>query len=244
MEAQLQGAGAEFSVLLAGDFNEDAFRLASTETHGSCALITSDLVVAKFAALGLNVSAACSAGTIGTATWDPTLNDLADRFSSNNFHQVLDYVIEHSTSAPAGGRVSDHGANVVHTAKTAASQSWAGTFCSSSMLGETGDTTTGSATALTDHNMVTARFSLPVAPSDGTLPAGVQSGFATVVADWVGGTVGDGACGQLETPCLADSNCCNGPYSWNGRDMYVRSNCWLDRGAFIRDLPCLTLRAA
>ena len=73
---ELRSAGFEYSVLMAGDFNEDAFELQSTQPAGSCSLIRPGLVVDKFASLNLDLAAACADGRIGygnldiiTATW-------------------------------------------------------------------------------------------------------------------------------------------------------------------------------
>ena len=123
-----------YSILFGGDFNEDVFSGAARSSTPDCDLITSADVQAKFASIGMDVASACAAGLIGTPTWDPLTNDLAYEFTSTKEAvEVLDLLIQHSSSAPsptpppaaAGDDVLLK--NVVSTLKT--EEAWAGTFC-------------------------------------------------------------------------------------------------------------------
>ena len=70
--------------------------------------------------------------------------------------------------------------------------------------GVAGNTTTGTATALTDHNIVTAQFTLPEVPHSPmlTMPLFARQRFAAVTSRWASAGVMDGTCGQYQTPCV------------------------------------------
>jgi hypothetical protein len=212
--AALAASGVAYSVLFGGDFNEDIYSRSSTSAAAQCAKIGDETVKAKFAQVGIDLAAACAASAIGVPTWDPTNNDLAKRFSKgSDKHQVLDLLVQHSTSASESAPAA---ANHVHVLRTV--KAWSGQFCDDATLGVLGSVKSGTATALTDHNAVTASFTLPSASSASA--AGAAAAVDTVVSAW-SGQVAHAACGQAGISCVVDSNCCNADYSWTG----VKQHC-------------------
>jgi len=170
-------------------------------------------VLAKFASLGFDLPSVCASGVIGTPTWNPTENDLAGRFSSSGTHEILDYLILHSSSEEAATSPS----NDVRTLKS--DNPWTGTFCSSSTLGTLGDTDVGRANALTDHSVVIAKFSLP--NGDSALPEAATAVFDAVVAKWsTSSGAQEAACGQTGAVCGFDTNCCEAEHSWTGVEQH------------------------
>lgn len=124
-------------------------------------------------------------------------------------HEVLDLLVQHSTSA--SGSAGSPAANHVHVLRTVTP--WSGQFCTDATIGEAvaSNVQSGTATALTDHNAVTASFTLPGASSASA--AGAGAAVDTVVSAW-SGQVALAACGQTDISCAVDSNCCNADYSW------------------------------
>ncbi|CAB9498118.1 expressed unknown protein [Seminavis robusta] len=209
LESFRGSSNAAFSVILGGDFNEDAYHFQSHDDSANCGLITNDQVFQKFHSVGLGLLGACQTGIIGKPTWDPTNNDLADRFSEDSTHQVLDYLIQHSSSSSSSNPV-----NVVTTLKT--KEPWSGQFCHDTTLGEAkpNNLYRASAYALSDHNLVTATFTLP--DSSGASTWAARIAFNNAVRSWNSGIVDEAACGQQGTVCWTDDDCCNSAYSWNG----------------------------
>lgn len=224
----LRGAFREarvpFSIVLGGDFNEDIYNRQSKRTTSNCGLLLNDdsqLVKQKFDSLNLDVTEACQRGIIGTPTWDPTNNDQAKRGSSSGTHQVLDYLIQHSSSSSS---VNVTPINQVTTLKT--KRAWQGQFCIDTNLGEAGRNNlyTSNAYALADHNLVTASFLLPI--GSGSL-VDAYLAFNNVVRKWnndIHGEVDRAACGQQDTVCRTDADCCTAEYSWNGQGQHCDSD--------------------
>jgi len=215
VEAALRLTGAAFSVVLGGDFNEDAYHRQHTNASVDCSLINFPLVIDKFASMGLDIVAACLSGAIGQPTWDQTNNELAGAFTGHDIHQVLDYLFVQSSSEAA--RIHAASAkNEVRTLRTAVP--WNGTFCESDVLGTIGRTYTDSFHALTDHNAVVASFDLPPATTtDASLAA---AAFAEAVLEWrTNAGAQQAACGQEGTQCAIDANCCDGEHSYYGREL-------------------------
>jgi len=208
-EAALREAGVPFAVVLGGDFNEDMYGLTSKQSTGNQCTSVADRSTNKLASVNLDLHAACAAGAIGAPTWDPTKNDLTAIFSSSGIHEALDYLILHSSSAPASAAPAP---NNVATLKTDAA--WAGTFCESAMQGTLGGTFKRSVNALTDHERITATFALPASPADKEAATSTAKvAFASMVDSWTT-EVQAAACGQSGSQCAFDSNCCNEQYSW------------------------------
>lgn len=218
LAAAMRGAGASFATVLGGDFNEDAYALGHEAAAADCGKVADAQVIAKLAAVGLDLPAACAAGAVGAPSWDPTHNDLAARFSHGAAHEVLDYVIRHSASDPSGSPAVAPPRNVVRPLKK--TEAWAGSFCESATLGTLGTTYPGTAHALTDHNVVTASVPLPrPAPASGA----AATAFRDVIGAWVGLSGADAAsCGQAGdgwgTVCASDAGCCGADYAWAGSE--------------------------
>jgi len=221
LSAELETAGVSYSVLFGGDFNEDIYGRSSSSDQPQCELVTSWLVKSKFASVGIDVDAACKADKIGIPTWDPTNNDLAKRFSSTGLHEVLDLVIQHSSSATSSnGVAAEIAQNTVHILR--AKTPWTGTFCDDAEQGVLGNTRSGKATALTDHNAVTAAFPLPAASEDSDAAEGAVMLVDGVMSTFIG-QVASSACGQEGVQCAVDDNCCDSENSWTG----VGQTCWI-----------------
>lgn len=237
LSAELEAAGVSYSVLFGGDFNEDIYGRNSSSDQPQCELVTSSLAKSKFASVGIDVDAACKADKIGIPTWDPTNNDLAKRFSSTGLHEALDLLIQHSSSTTSSnGVAAEIAQNTVYTLR--AKTSWTGTFCDDATKGVVGNTQAGNATALTDHNAVTAVFQLPAASEDLAAAEGAVVLVDGVMNTWIG-QVAASACGQEGVQCAVDDNCCDSENSWNGVGQTCSSfectpesnagvRCWLD----------------
>ena len=220
--AMLRATGSPFAVVLGGDFNEDAYGLTSTANGRRCERISVGAAT-KLASVSLDVHAACASGAIGVPTWSPSTNDLSARFTEGNKHEVLDYIVMHSSSSEAKPPAAP---NSVATLK--ANAKWSGTFCDSSSLGTLGGTRRGEASALTDHNSVTATFRLPDAPADrATALFWTTNAFNMMLRPWVTSKgAQEASCGQTGALCASDSNCCEARVSWSG----VEQHC--DRTSF------------
>uniref|UniRef100_A0A7S4RC95 EGF-like domain-containing protein n=2 Tax=Ditylum brightwellii TaxID=49249 RepID=A0A7S4RC95_9STRA len=193
-----------FSVVLGGDFNEDAYSRESQAPDPNCGLISSTLVERKFSSVGLDIHDACGSNVIGEATWDTTKNDLADRFSDGSAHQVLDYLIQYSSS-----HSGESPKNIVGVLKSKVA--WNGKFCEDTFSGHT---FTDTAYALSDHNTVTATFQLPQGEANSNVNAALAA-FNNAIDSWTNGKLADNAaCGQEDSLCFDDSDCCSKDYSW------------------------------
>jgi len=214
LSENFSNAGIPYSVLLGGDFNEDAYGKNSQRSEAACDLITSSLVQQKFESIGLDIKAACEENAIGVPTWDPWSNDLADRFSDDSTHEVLDYLIQHSSS-----HASLMANNAVSVFKT--KDVWTGEFCDNTSLGGLipGNLDEGEAHALTDHNIVTATFKLPNRAIIGGNNDAVSLFDDTIFA-WDNGLVDETACGQEASVCWTDDDCCDAEYSWTGQGQH------------------------
>uniref|UniRef100_A0A7S2IEL5 EGF-like domain-containing protein n=1 Tax=Helicotheca tamesis TaxID=374047 RepID=A0A7S2IEL5_9STRA len=201
-----------FSVILGGDFNEDIYSRNSLSANPGCGSITSDLVEQKFGSVGLHIRDACTSNKIGNPTWDPTRNDLAGRFSESGTHQVLDFLIQHSSSHAGNGPE-----NVVSVLKS--KTPWSGQFCE----GYLDVPSSGTASALSDHNVVTATFQLP----QGTSTSNMDDALATyknAINSWINGNLVDNAaCGQEGSGCGTDSDCCSKEHSWTSSGQYCNN---------------------
>ena len=214
LSTEFAAAGVSYSVLFGGDFNEDIYGRNSRSDQPQCELVTSSLANSKFASIGIDVVAACQNGKIGTPTWDPTNNDLAKRFSSSGLTEVLDLLIQHSTSTASGNDVAAEIAqNTVYNLRSLVP--WTGTFCDDGSAGVIGGTHAGSATALTDHNAVTAVFQLPAASTDAAAAETAASVVDGVMSTWIW-KVAASSCGQNGVQCAVDGNCCDSTNSWTG----------------------------
>lgn len=202
--------------MLGGDFNEDAYGLASSSSGRRCDLI-SEAAATKLAAVSLDVRAACASGAVGTPTWSPSSNDLAGRFNGvGGKHEVLDYILLHSSSS---GPATPAAPNSVETLKV--DRKWSGTFCGSSVLGTLGETYSGEASALTDHNTVTATIQLPDVPMNGKA-TGAAAAFESMLRSWRSDAgAQEAACGQSGALCAFDTNCCEAHFSWS----HVEQHC-------------------
>lgn len=121
----------------------------------------------------------------------------------------LDYLIQFSSSSH---HVSTHNSNPI-VAKNRVSvfrtvdHAWSGQFCTDSAVGEAvpGNVYAGTAHALSDHNLVTATFELPVSsPLSSSSPARAVAAFGKALADFQSIVLDDAACGQEEAVCWAD----------------------------------------
>jgi hypothetical protein len=204
-----------YAIILAGDFNEDAYGLSSASTGPRCDLISEDAAT-KLGALSLDVRAACASGAVGQPTWSPSTNDLAEKFSEGSKHEVLDYIVLHSSSPFSPPPAA---ANVVATLKIDAT--WSGSFCESSILGTLGATYDATAKALTDHNTVTAAVEVP----DGADKiAEAAAAFDDMLLSWRSSQgAQEAACGQRGSICGVDTNCCEAPFSWTGVEQHCDS---------------------
>jgi len=216
LSAEFKEAGVSYSVVFGGDFNEDIYGMSSTSDQVQCDLVTSASAKSKFARIGIDLDAACDAGKIGKPTWDPTNNDLARRFSSNpSKHEALDLLVQHSSSTAA----TEIARNTVHVLRTTDEAAWSGTFCDDSTRGVLGETRSGTATALTDHNAVTAVFPLPLPSTSTTVGGSATIAVDSVMSSWIG-QVAAASCGQTGVICAIDGNCCNADYSWTGTEQH------------------------
>lgn len=226
---------APAAVVLAGDFNEDAYNLKLLRPSSvqvtvdrqrwvaPCSMIGRDgRLATMFKQIGLDLHSACVAGKIGTPTWDPTNNDLANLFDGGKL-EILDYIVRHSYNGGTGGAVEDVGEASVLT--LAAATPWPGTFCESSVVGTVLGTFSKKVTALTDHQAVLTRIPIPVsnAASYGYSGSGfgreplaeVLSKLDDALARFDKGGAQEAACGQKDTKCLFDEHCCVGQNVWD-----------------------------
>lgn len=219
---------APAAVILAGDFNEDAYNndLKYKPPSAPCSMIDTDLIATSFKQVGLDLHSACVAGKIGTPTWDPTKNDLADLFSKGKTgHEILDYIVRHSYNGGTGGTVEDVGEASVLT--LAAATPWTGTFCEEELGTVLGlGTFSQKVTALTDHQAVLTRIPIPVSNAASYGYSGSGSGFGReplaevlsklddALARFDKGGAQEAACGQKDTLCLYDEHCCVGQNVW------------------------------
>lgn len=225
---------APAAVVLAGDFNEDAYnlKLHTVDRQGWAAPCSIASMIGRdgrlatmFKQVGLDLHSACDAGKIGTPTWDTTKNDLADLFSDGGKLEILDYIVRHSYNGGTGGAVEDVGEASALT--LAAATPWTGTFCESSEFGTSMGMGTYSkkVTALTDHQAVLTRIPIPVSNAAsysgysgsgfGREPlAEVLSKLDDALARFDKGGAQEAACGQKDTRCLLDEHCCVGQNVW------------------------------
>lgn len=218
LAASLRSTGAPYAVVLGGDFNEDMYGLNLKTSGVDCGALTGDRRVRdKLRSVGLDLAAACGT-TVGTPTWDPTLNDLAARFSSSGTHEVLDYLVLKAWSSSAAPQTPVNAVSVLRTAER-----WSGTFCESSTLGTLGKSGPGTASALTDHNAVAATFHLPEGGSASSAAAAAAA-FDAAAAKWRSRAgAEEAACGQSGTLCGVDANCCSAASSWSGVEQHCDS---------------------
>jgi hypothetical protein len=209
LSTEFEAAGLSYSVVFGGDFNEDINGRYSYSDQPRCDLVTSPLVKSKYKSVGIDVAEACQKGKIGQPTWDPTNNDLAKRFSSTGLHEVLDLLIQHSSSTAS----SEIAQNTVYNLR--AKVPWTGTFCDDGSTGVIAGIYTDSATALTDHNAVTAAFQLPAASTDSAAAEAAADVLDDVMSNWKF-EVAASSCGQDGVQCAVDENCCDSENSWNG----------------------------
>ncbi|EOD26953.1 hypothetical protein EMIHUDRAFT_468925 [Emiliania huxleyi CCMP1516] len=215
--AALGGAGLAYSVVMGGDFNEDAYAAAASATP-DCSLITDQLTVQKMGAVGLDLPAACATGAIGPYTWDTSTNDLAAIFSDGDSYEasLLDYLVYSSSSD--GALTGAATPNEVSTLRAA--DAWAGVFCESDIFGTLAPSAPGTAHALTDHNIVTATFALPVTGGGGGAAAATAAFEASVAAWREPSGAQEAACGQQGAVCFYDTNCCEAAFSWTGVEQH------------------------
>jgi len=204
LSESLSANGVSFSFIIGGDFNEDAYHLESKDSGVDCSLITDDSVKQKFESLNMDVLQACENGVIGEPTWDPTNNDLADRFSDSPTHEVLDYLIQFASSTTSENPVND-----VSVLKT--KTPWNGQFCKDDY-----ETYQDTAFALSDHNIVTASFTIPDTIPGSTFAKAKQAAIPSI-KNWNQVEVDNAACGQIDAVCWTDANCCTVDYSWTGQ---------------------------
>ena len=195
LEADLKSTQAPFTIVLGGDFNEDAFALKGRSTVPNCNLITHSETIRNFKAMNFDVRSACQHKLIHKATWDPTANDMAGKFSKSGTHEILDYVIMHSSS----GQEYDV-PNTVYSPRY--TRGWWGIFCHATAAGYLKGIYFDRAKSLSDHQLVTANIPLPEAT--GSSAAAVNA----FNASFDGFPVQRASCGQTGTTCLVDSNCC------------------------------------
>lgn len=212
MASKLSKQGQPFSIVIGGDFNEDAYGKQKTTPGVDCSQINDPLVLAKFATLNLDLVAACQNGMLGKGTWDTSTNDLAKRFSSSDKFEALDYVILHSDSTTA----SDPPPLKQTAGAIRRKTPWKGSFCDNGMMGWVGGSSEGVAHALTDHHVVTASVTLP--PRNGEEKDLIEDATAIVQSvlnpeSEVDGFAG--ACGQESSFCLLDGDCCGDGHRWN-----------------------------
>ncbi len=204
IDDDLTASGAAFSIIVGGDYNEDAYHLTHKAPGSACNKITDGNVKTKFNALGFDLEENCKDGVFGQPTWDPTNNDLAGRFSTSGRHEVLDYLIEYGSSGAA-----EVATNNVH--QLSYTPGWSGQFCNDSSQGVLGGVKSGTAHSLSDHNAVVASFDLPPAMSSVVSPTTVFNAAFDQYA------VQEAACGQASTQCVVDTNCCRSPeYAFDG----------------------------
>ena len=204
IDNQLSAAGASFSIIIGGDYNEDAYSLNHKSATPACEKITNRDVKTKFNALNFDLVRNCQDGIIGAPTWDPTNNDLAGRFSTSGKHEILDFLIEYGSSDTA----KDAKNNVYNISYA---PGWSGQFCDNPSQGVLGGTHQGNAKSLSDHNAVVASFDLPYAAS--TIPDAANV-FDAAFDQFA---VQKAACGQASTQCVVDANCCRSKeYSFDG----------------------------
>jgi hypothetical protein len=204
IDTKLSATGAAYSIIVGGDYNEDAYSMNHTGAFSDCNKITDTDVKTKFHALNFDLDDSCQKGAIGASTWDPTVNDLAAKFSSSGKHEVLDYLIEYAHSGAFADTL-----NVVHNLRY--TSGWTGQFCNDAFQGEISGTTSGTVRSLSDHNAVVARFALPA--MNASTP-NVTTVFNTAFDQFA---VQTAACGQADAACVVDSNCCRSPeYAFDG----------------------------
>ena len=117
---------------------------------------------------------------------------------------MLDYLIEYGSSDQA-----TDAANWVFNLRY--TPGWAGEFCEKAFQGDISGTTSGIAQSLSDHNAVVSSFNLPQAT------ASSQDSVEEFNAAFDQFNVQAAACGQANTKCVTDSNCCRSPeYSFDG----------------------------
>jgi len=204
IDARLHAADAAYSIIIGGDYNEDAYHLNHRSPEVACERMGDVDVNTKFHALNFDLEHSCRNGLVGAPTWDPTHNDLAGRFSRTGKHEVLDYLIEYANSEQVGGTP-----NLVHNVRY--TPGWSGQFCDDALQGVLGGTARGTAHSLSDHNAVVARFALPPLTGTSVDATGIFQGTFDQFP------VQAAACGQADTQCMTDSNCCRSPeYAFDG----------------------------
>ena len=197
LRAQFSRVGAEVTIVVAGDLNEDAYGGSSRDAAVDCHRIDNRLTAAKFQVLGCDLQAECVAGKIGEPTWNTDRNTLAAQFGSPRSFELLDYVLRVDPDSIVEQPVNQ----VFHPRST---DGWPGTFCSDPTLGKLSPRTNGVAKALSDHEPVLATLRLTNAAS--AKPSNVIA--AAFRAGLDGFDARAGACGQADTQCGDNTNCC------------------------------------
>lgn len=210
-------ADIPYSILLGGDFNEDSYTYQNEGANSACDKITSNITRVMFSNLNFDIKGACDAGKIGIPTWNPTDNGLTARFSDKNYHKLIDYLFQYSSSITTEGDIA---INTVSQFKKI--EGWEGQFCYNSFLGGApGNIYTDTEYALTDHAVVTADFNLP--PASGA-PLDIKdkaiNAFTSAIMVFNNDVVNNASCGQEGTLCWEDVDCCKSPNSWSSMQQH------------------------
>ena len=223
-------------------------------------------VVRKMEAVGVDIHATCTAGNVGTPTWNIATNDLTAAFAygaSLTTNEVIDYIFVHgSKGRSAAGNGNDRPSNQAAplgpgprgavAAKMSvyaveALKPWTGHFCTSLVLGSLYQMVEQQAYALSDHHAIMATVTLPAAAASTNRGGGdaasdadtARTTFLEAAASWHrpldanddvdASTSGAAACGQAQSPCSTDAECCQGArHAWSsitGKQVCYESAC-------------------